>query len=89
MVTALNGKLALKSALEHRPCLVLTDMLMPKMTGAEVCERLKAMPQTRETAVVIMSSLPQQAIGTCGADGYIAKPFSVGDIVKCVYGLLR
>lgn len=77
---ATNGEKALEIAAQQIPDLVLLDINMPKMTGYEVCKRLKENPLTKEIPVIFITSLNEEedeakgfAVG--GVD-YIQKPFS-------------
>lgn len=79
IVEATDGEEALALALEHRPDVILLDVVLPKLDGFEVLERLRAMPELAETSVVMVTTagLPAEirhgAEG--GADGYVIKPF--------------
>jgi len=54
---AITGALALPSARKHPPDLILLDIMMPEMSGYEVCERLKADERTRDIPVIFLSAL--------------------------------
>ena len=65
-----------------RPDLLVLDLLMPRMHGFELCQRLRADPELRGTKVLISSSKSYQhdvrtAVQETGADGYIVKPFKL------------
>ncbi len=70
------------------PELVLLDIVMPGLSGVEVCERIKSTPELRGTAVVIVSahiSVEVRArLTAVGADGFISKPFATTDIEAAV-----
>ncbi len=71
----------LSLALEHQPDLILLDIMMPGMNGFQVCELLKANPNTRRIPVIFLTSLTEEedeerGLGL-GAIDYITKPFSV------------
>ena len=61
VITASNGQEALSLAVEQQPDLVLTDIVMPGMTGIELCRRLKTEPQTAQIAVILLTA--QQSSG--------------------------
>jgi CheY-like chemotaxis protein len=67
-------------AKKYRPEVILTDALMPRLEGREMCRRLKDDPETRDIKVIIMTSLYKgqryrgEAMSNFGADGYLAKP---------------
>ena len=76
---AANGRLALAAVREHRPTLVITDVVMPEMDGYQLCTALKSDPESSEIPVVIVTSLAGiQDIAKsleCGADNFIRKPY--------------
>lgn len=78
--TASGGADGLEKAQAERPALILLDVRMPKMTGFEVCERLKGDEHTRDIPVVFLSARGQereiQQGLSLGAVDYILKPFS-------------
>ncbi|MFC6440880.1 two-component system response regulator [Bowmanella sp. JS7-9] len=80
LVFAKNGQEALRVALEKLPALILLDIMMPDMTGLEVCEHLKQQEQTRTIPVIFVTALNDQtdeARGLeAGAVDYISKPIS-------------
>lgn len=83
-----DGKLALKFALSTPPDLILLDIMMPGMDGYEVCEQLKACPQTKDIPVIFISALNEvfdkvKAFSVGGVD-YISKPFEIAEVVARV-----
>jgi signal transduction histidine kinase len=77
---AANGKLALGEIHEHKPHLVLSDIVMPEMNGYELCRAIKADPALRDIPVILVTSLtdPKDIIRgiECGADNFIRKPYA-------------
>ncbi|WFP51557.1 response regulator [Methylomonas sp. EFPC3] len=77
--SAINGELALQSALLNPPELILLDVRMPDMDGFEVCRRLKAYPQTRSVPVIFVTALSEineKVDGfKLGAVDFITKPY--------------
>ncbi|MEA2900287.1 MAG: two-component system, OmpR family, alkaline phosphatase synthesis response regulator PhoP [Actinomycetota bacterium] len=75
-----------------RPDLVLLDWTMPKMSGIEVCEALRAEPSTAHIPIILLTAKAQEAELTrglaAGADDYIVKPFSPKDLLSRVSTLL-
>ena len=78
---AVNGALGLSKAKKILPDLVITDVMMPEMTGTELCKRLKTDAETCHIPVIILtaqSDLEHRIEGLeTGADSYIPKPFNV------------
>ncbi len=75
-------------ALQHKPDLIITDVVMPKMSGFELCRCLKNHPATAKIPVVICSSKDQDidriwAIRQ-GAAAYLTKPFSQEQLIRAV-----
>jgi adenylate cyclase len=80
-----SGREALSIAKSMLPDLILLDITMPEMDGYEVCQRLKANPQTREIPVIFISALSEvmdkvRAFGAGGVD-YIMKPFQFAEVL--------
>ena len=92
VVTALDGEDALAKATEHRPDLIVLDIMMPKMDGYEACKRLKADPATRTIPVILLSAkgrnVDQKTGFEVGADDYITKPFSPRKLVERINQIL-
>lgn len=81
-----NGKLALQSAENYPPDLILLDISMPEMDGYEVCERIKENPVLKNTPVIFLSAHTEtidkvKAFEAGGVD-YISKPYSVEEILS-------
>jgi CheY-like chemotaxis protein len=78
VVAVRDGASALEAVVETRPDIVCLDLMLPTMSGLEVCERLKASPDTAGIPVVIASArtYPQDRAEAelVGADAYITKP---------------
>ena len=91
--TALNGRDGLQAALNERVDLVLLDVMMPDMTGFEVCAALKADPRTAHIPVIIVTALDgaeDRVRGLeCGADDFLTKPVSETALVTRVKSLVR
>jgi two-component system, sensor histidine kinase and response regulator len=79
-----NGSMALRGVQAQPPDLILLDIMMPEMNGYEVCQRLKANPQTQNIPVIFISTLNEvfdkvKAFAVGGVD-YITKPFQVEEV---------
>ncbi len=83
-----NPKEALDKALEHKPDVILTDVVMPGMSGFELCRRLKQHPITSKVPIVICSSKDQEIDRLWGmkqgANAYLTKPFSREQLIRAV-----
>lgn len=76
VVTAEDGESALVAAHQHKPDLILLDMILPKLTGPEVLRRLKREPDTAAIPVVVLSSLSEknrEKLMEEGAEDYLNK----------------
>ena len=86
VVEARNGEEALAAIREHRPSLVFMDVMMPKVSGFEVCEAVKADPDLQQTKIILLTAKGQNSdreIGMqAGADDYMTKPFSPTKILE-------
>ena len=86
VLVAINGEEALALALLHRPDVVLTDALMPKLDGRELCLHLKEMPDTAATKVVVMTGLftkiqsKTETLNDFKADAFLKKPVDVEEL---------
>ncbi len=92
IVTATNGQEALAKVVEEKPDLVLLDIMMPKMSGFEVCTRIKKDPKTRDTLVVMVTALSEtgdvERAAECGTDDYLSKPVDRKALIDLVRNLL-
>jgi two-component system phosphate regulon response regulator PhoB len=93
VLTALRGREGLQLAREHRPDLVLLDLMLPDLAGTEVCKALKQDPNTRDTAVLMLTAKGEEVdriVGfELGADDYVVKPFSVRELLLRIDAILR
>ena len=93
VVTASDGARALEEAFELRPDLVLLDVMMPRIDGFEVCQRLRNDARTKHISVIMLTAKSLSAdkvVGlTAGADDYIIKPFDPIELVARVKSALR
>jgi diguanylate cyclase (GGDEF)-like protein len=91
--TASDGVEALERAAAQRPDLALIDVMMPRMDGFEVVERLRANPRTSNMSIILLTAkslTADKVLGiTKGADDYIVKPFDPIELMARVNGTLR
>ena len=90
--TATNGEDGLARVRELRPFLVFLDIMMPRMDGYEVCERVRQDPAIERTFIIMLSAKGQQIdrerglLG--GADEYMTKPFSPRAVAQRIHTLV-
>jgi len=93
VVTATNGLEALARVSEAQPDLILLDIMMPKMSGFEVCKRLKSDPATRDITIVMVTALNEtgdlERAAECGSDDYLTKPIDRKLLLDLVRRLLN
>lgn len=93
VVTASDGQQALTRTHEFMPDIVLLDIMMPKVDGFDVCQRLRAYYRTAHIIIVMLSAKSLSAdkvVGlTAGADDYMIKPFDPIELVARVRGNLK
>ena len=91
-MTARNGREGVDTAIELRPDLILLDVMMPELSGWEVCTTLKNAPETRQIPIVMLtvkSEIRDLITGMqVGADDYITKPFTRRKLLSTVRRLL-
>ncbi|MCB8945377.1 MAG: response regulator [Ardenticatenaceae bacterium] len=90
--TAHNGKDGLAKADEVRPDLIVLDVMMPDMSGIEVCQKLRDRPVTRSLPIIMLSALADidaKLSGfQVGADDYIPKPVNAKELIARIQALL-
>lgn len=86
VVEARNGEEALAAIRQHKPDLVFMDVMMPKISGFEVCGQIKADPELAHIKVILLTAKGQDSdreVGRqAGADDYMTKPFSPTKILE-------
>ena len=91
-LTARNGREGVEKALEDRPAAILLDVMMPELSGWEVCTTLKSAPETRQIPIALLtvkSEIRDLITGMqVGADDYITKPFTRKKLLSTVNRLL-
>ena len=75
------------------PNLVILDVMMPRMSGFEVCQKIKAQPSTRDTVVIMVTALNEvsdyERAVDCGTNDFITKPVNKLELVTRVKTLLE
>lgn len=89
---AANGEDALAQLDRFKPDLVLLDVMMPKVSGYELCQRMRSQPQWRDIKIVMLSAKGREVEVSkgmsLGADLYVTKPFSSTELVAAIDKLL-
>lgn len=87
---ASNGRLGLDRALELRPDLVIADLMMPVMNGADMATQLRGNPTTQKIHIVMNSALaePQVRERFAGYDVFLRKPYTIDAMLEAVRRLL-
>lgn len=88
VIIAENGKEGLQKAGEHKPNVVVTDVVMPEMNGFELCRSIKKNPETQQIPVVACTSKNQELDRLWGmkqgVDLYVTKPYTREEILRAV-----
>ena len=91
--TAANGREGLEAVRERLPHVVLTDVMMPEMSGTELCAAIKAEPELRDVPVVLVTSKAEREMKIegleLGADDYVTKPFHPRELLARVRSLVE
>ncbi len=93
VVTAGTGEAALSEVGRKKPDLVVLDLMLPDISGTEVCRRLRASAATQRVPVVMLTARTEEVdrvLGfEVGADDYVPKPFSPRELVLRIGAVLR
>lgn len=93
VLAASGGQAGLRLAVERHPDLIVSDVMMPEMTGWDVLARLREDPQTRTIPVILLTArgAPEDRVHgrAQGADAYLTKPFQVVELLTVIRSLLR
>lgn len=91
--TAADGEEALLMVSENLPDVILLDWMLPRLSGIEVCRQIKARPETRNAAIIMVSARSEESDRVrgldTGADDYIVKPYSTNELLARVKANLR
>lgn len=93
VINAVSAKEAFTLAVERKPDVIVTDIVMPGMSGFELCRNLKKHPATETVPIVICTSKNQEIDRLWGlkqgADAYITKPFTRDQLVRTIKSVSR
>jgi len=91
VITARDGEEGLRFARQHRPDLIVLDMMLPKLSGIQVIQALRA--DDPDTPILVLSAKDQESdkvLGlSMGADDYLSKPFGVAELLARIRAALR
>jgi two-component system, OmpR family, phosphate regulon response regulator PhoB len=92
-LAAYTGEEALQKVRQRVPDLVVLDLMLPDISGNEVCRQLRAFPRTRHVPVLMLTARTDEVdrvVGfEVGADDFVTKPFSVRELVLRIRAILR
>jgi two-component system cell cycle response regulator len=93
VTTAFDGHEALAKIDQHRPDIVLLDVMMPEMNGYDVCLRIRQNPATAELPVIMVTALDKdndrQTGMAAGADEFLTKPVDMDQLVLAMRSLME
>lgn len=93
VVTVRDGATAMAEVRRQRPDLILLDVMLPDLSGTEVCKRLRRDPATETVPIIMITALGNEidrVVGLeVGADDYVVKPFSPRELVLRINAILR
>ena len=91
--TASDGEETLRKVKQWQPDLILLDIMMPKISGFEVCKRLRADPATRDMAVLMITALDQpsdiERAVEAGTDDFLTKPINKTELFLRIRSVLK
>lgn len=90
---AVDGQDTLDKVRSFQPDLILLDVMMPKLSGFEVCKKLKQDPQTRKIMILMVTALNElgdiERAVTAGTDDFLSKPVNKVELLKRVENMLK
>jgi two-component system, OmpR family, alkaline phosphatase synthesis response regulator PhoP len=88
-----SGEKGLRLALENKPSLIILDLMLPGMSGMELCRRFRREPETKKIPIIMLTAKAAEVDKIAGlelgADDYIVKPFSVREVLARIKAVLR
>jgi DNA-binding response OmpR family regulator len=90
--TAQDGETALDLVKREKPSILISDLVLPKIDGVELCKRIKQDPDLKRTKVILMSAVYRESAlrsvaRDCGADGFVGKPIRSTEMLEKIYQL--
>lgn len=91
--SASDGEQVLQLVADWHPQLILLDVMMPRLSGFEVCKRLRSNPATRDIAILMITALDQpsdiERAVEAGTDDFLSKPINKAELLLRVRSLLK
>jgi DNA-binding response OmpR family regulator len=92
-LTASDGVEAMEMIDRHTPDLLILDVMMPRMSGFEVCQKVKSQPSTRDIVIIMVTALNEvsdyERAVECGTNDFITKPVNKLELLTRVRTLLE
>lgn len=90
--TAQDGEAALELVKREKPSILISDLVLPKIDGVELCKRIKQDPDLKRTKLILMSAVYRESAlrsvaRDCGADGFVGKPIRSTELLEKIYKL--
>lgn len=93
VMQAEDGEQGLELIIQHQPDLVILDVMMPTISGWELCKYIRSKPNLESTPIVMLTAIGktvnEMTSPLYGADAYLDKPFDIEDVVEVVSRLLK
>jgi CheY-like chemotaxis protein len=93
IATAVDGRDTLDKVAQFQPDVILLDIMMPKISGFEVCKRIKSDPETRDIMVLMVTALNEdgdiERAVAAGCDDFLSKPINKLELLKRVENMLK
>ncbi len=93
IATAVDGRDTLDKVASFRPDLILLDIMMPKLSGFEVCKKVKDRPDTKDTMILMVTALNEpgdiERAVQAGCDDFLSKPINKLELLKRVENMLK
>ncbi len=93
VICAEDGEIGWELITDYRPDLIVLDWMMPKLSGLELCRRIKSSAKTKNTPIIMLSARSEEVDRIrgldIGADDYVSKPFSIKELLARIKGQIR
>ena len=93
VICADDGEIGWELITDYRPDLIVLDWMMPKLSGLELCRRIKSSAKTKNTPIIMLSARSEEVDRIrgldIGADDYVSKPFSIKELLARIKGQIR